>query len=62
MGRLFFGVDMKAVLILSVAVLVMGACSPEVGSKKWCEAMKKKPEGDWTMNEAKDYAKNCLFK
>ncbi|MDB4173171.1 DUF3012 domain-containing protein, partial [bacterium] len=24
------------------------ACSPEVGSKEWCEGLKKKDKGDWT--------------
>jgi Protein of unknown function (DUF3012) len=41
--------------------LFVAACSPEVGSKEWCEAMKKKPKGDWTANEATAFAKNCIF-
>ncbi|MBC6906720.1 DUF3012 domain-containing protein [Saccharophagus sp. K07] len=45
-----------------VCVLALTACSPEVGSQKWCDNMKKKPEKDWTMAEAKDFAKHCLFK
>ena len=46
-------------LILS-AGLVGGA--PEVGSEKWCQQMKEKETGDWTANEAADYAKHCVFK
>ncbi len=42
-------------------ILLVAACSPEVGSKEWCEAMKKKPKGDWTANEAGAFAKNCIF-
>ena len=53
---------MKTPIVWAVLALVCMACSPEVGSTKWCASMKKKPEGDWTMNEAKDYAKHCLFK
>lgn len=50
-------------LIAAFAVLtLMTACSPEVGSKAWCEQLQAKPKGDWTANEAADYAKNCLFK
>lgn len=48
-------------VLLSTLVLLSG-CSPKVGSKAWCEAMDKKPKGDWTANEAGDYAKNCVFR
>ena len=37
------------------------ACSPEVGSKAWCENMKEKPKGEWTANEAGNFAKHCLL-
>jgi Protein of unknown function (DUF3012). len=53
---------MKHYLFGLFLIMVCTACSPEVGGPKWCAAMKKKPEGDWTLNEAKDYAKHCLFK
>jgi len=50
-------------LAASVAMLLgLSACAPEVGSEKWCANLKAKPKGDWTANEAADYAKNCLFK
>lgn len=52
---------MKQWLVLGFVVL-LGACSAEVGSKKWCDNMEDKPEGDWTLTEAKDYAKHCLLK
>lgn len=46
-----------------VALLTMlTGCYPDVGSKEWCEDMKEKPKGDWTANEAADYAKHCVFK
>ena len=49
-----------------IALAVIGAfivaCSPEVGSKEWCDDLKKKPKGDWTANQAKDFAKHCVFK
>lgn len=54
---------MKKLSVLAVVSLVfLTACAPEVGSKKWCKAMEAKPKGDWTMNEAKDFAKHCIFK
>lgn len=46
----------------AVILLALAGCTPEVGSKAWCELMKKKPEGDWTLNEATEYAKSCIFR
>jgi hypothetical protein len=53
---------MKKVIVLITACWLLSACSPDVGSEKWCKNLKEKPKGDWTANEAKDYAKNCIFK
>lgn len=56
---------LSCVIKLSLAALLLGslsACSPKVGSPEWCKAIKEKASGDVTMNEAKDYAKNCVFK
>jgi hypothetical protein len=53
---------MKKLLILTFTLVLLSACSPEVGSQAWCDGMKDKPKGDWTANEAADYAKHCLFK
>ena len=44
-----------------ILALWVAACSPEVGSRAWCEKMAEKPKGDWSANEAADYAKHCLF-
>jgi hypothetical protein len=46
-----------AVLFASIAI----ACSPEVGSKEWCADMKEKDKGQWTAEEAKDFAKHCIL-
>ena len=48
-------------ILLSLALLSMG-CSPEVGSKEWCEDMKEKPKKDWTASETADYTMHCIFK
>ncbi|MEO3678734.1 DUF3012 domain-containing protein [Rheinheimera fenheensis] len=54
---------MKAVSVIVVLSLaLLAGCAPEVGSKKWCEQLAEKPKGDWTANEAKDYAKHCLLR
>lgn len=52
---------MKKLIAVLFVCFTVSACAPEVGSKKWCEAMKEKPKGDWTANEATDYAKHCIF-
>lgn len=39
----------------------VSACSPEVGSDEWCADMKEKPKGDWSGNEAADFAKHCVL-
>lgn len=49
-------------LLVVTSVLMLSACAPEVGSPEWCKAIEEKPKGDLTMNEAKDYAKHCVFK
>ncbi|MCW8885869.1 MAG: DUF3012 domain-containing protein [Motiliproteus sp.] len=57
---------MKSRIMLAMSVLVfsfvLAGCSPEVGSDGWCQDMKAKPKGDWTTNEAADFAKHCVFK
>ena len=55
---------MRKLMTLGIVVALAGvfaACSPEVGSKEWCEDMKEKPKGDWSANEAADFAKNCVL-
>lgn len=49
-------------LVAAVFTLGLAGCAPEVGSEKWCAKLQEKPKGDWTANEAGDYAKNCVFK
>jgi hypothetical protein len=42
--------------------VLQGGCEPEVGSDAWCEKMVDTPKGDWSTNDAKEFAKNCVFK
>lgn len=48
-------------LTILISVLALSGCAPEIGSDDWCAALKEKPKGEWTANEAKDFAKHCLF-
>lgn len=50
-----------AVAAAILAAAVLGACSPEEGSKEWCDDMKAKPKGEWTANEAGKFAKHCVL-
>ena len=50
-------------LAVSVTLLLgLSACAPEVGSDKWCANLKEKPKGDWSANDAANYAKHCILK
>ena len=51
-----------SVLLASVFAISLSGCAPEVGSDKWCKQMSEKDKGDWSANEAADYAKHCVFK
>jgi PBP1b-binding outer membrane lipoprotein LpoB len=53
---------MKRMLSLTIAALFLAACSPEVGSPSWCEKMKAKPKGEWTVDEIGEYGKSCLLR
>jgi hypothetical protein len=56
--------NMKKLMVCIVAALFAGslaACSPEVGSDEWCGDLKEKPKGEWTANEAGDFAKHCVL-
>jgi protein involved in sex pheromone biosynthesis len=50
------------IALAMLSVLVLSACAPEVGSEQWCKDMKAKPKGDWTANQAMDFAKHCVMK
>jgi hypothetical protein len=51
------------IIAMCITALVgVTACAPEVGTEAWCKQMDKKPKGDWSANEAGDYAKHCIFK
>lgn len=50
----------SSLLAALVLMMALAACAPEVGSKRWCEAMRDKPRGDWSVNDALEYAKSCV--
>jgi hypothetical protein len=50
------------IFLAMASTLIMAGCAPEIGSTQWCDQMKEKPKGDWTANEATEYAKNCVFR
>lgn len=54
--------NMKKLLLAVATLTLLAGCAPEVGSKAWCQNLEAKPKGDWTVNEAADYARHCLFK
>lgn len=48
-------------LFMASLVIGLAGCA-KVGSERWCKNLADKPKGDWTVNEAADYAKHCLLK
>ena len=56
------GLKMKMVVTTLSIALLLAACAPEVGSIEWCEDMDEKATGDWSTNDAKEYAKSCVFR
>lgn len=53
--------NLKKLSLLLLTLSAIAACSPEIGSEQWCKDMDEKAKGDWTANEATDYAKHCVF-
>jgi hypothetical protein len=51
---------MRAMAMIAAAAW-FAACAPEVGSPRWCDAMRDKPRGDWTANEALEFARSCVL-
>ena len=52
---------MKKLSLALFTLFLTTACSPEIGSEDWCKQLQEKPKGDWTVTEAKDYTKHCIF-
>lgn len=50
------------ITLVAFVAITLSACAPEVGSERWCNNLKEKPKGDWSMNEAGNFAKHCVFK
>ena len=57
-SRKLFNLAFALSLLTSIGLT---ACAPAVGSKEWCEDLKKKPRSDWTAYDAKKFAKSCVL-
>lgn len=53
---------MKKLFAVVGVLLLLNACSAEVGSDAWCADMKEKPKADWSSSDAGSFAKHCVFK
>ena len=47
--------------ILAITGLGLQGCTDKPGSEGWCETMSAKSKSEWTGEEAKTYAKHCVF-
>jgi len=66
-GRFTLGEMFMRKRVFYAGLMVLGAwllmaCTPKVGSEDWCNAMNDTPKGDWSMNDAADFAKHCVLK
>jgi hypothetical protein len=52
---------MKARIAGAIALSLLLAACARIGSETWCEKMKDKPRGDWTLDETGDYTKYCVL-
>ena len=55
---------MKSILmyLTIMTVSLLAACAPEVGSERWCNKMDETVKGEWSANDVKEYASNCVFR
>ena len=47
--------------LAGIALLILAGCAPLGCRERVCNNRDEKPKGDWTANEAIDYARNCAF-
>lgn len=50
----------KHLATLSTLALLAACGSQDPGSEKWCEAKQALPKSQWSMEDAKTYATNCM--
>jgi Protein of unknown function (DUF3012) len=50
------------IVALWLLLYVAAGCSPKVGSDAWCRKMHDTPKADWSANDAREFAKHCIFK
>ncbi|MEC6816874.1 DUF3012 domain-containing protein [Photobacterium toruni] len=53
---------MKIFLIFISTLFLLSACTPTVGSEKWCQQLKEKAKGEWSANEAVEFTQNCIIR
>jgi hypothetical protein len=47
--------------MLIAGMLLLGACSAEPGSEKWCAAKKEQSKSQWSGSDLATYTRNCLI-
>lgn len=48
-------------LILTISLVLLSACSDKPGSENWCETKKDQSKSEWTTDDAMTFAKHCVF-
>jgi hypothetical protein len=51
----------RIIVLLALSICTsLSACSPKVGTDKWCEQIKGKAENELSMQNKQDFAQYCL--
>ena len=54
-------INLKKFLAAVSLVAFVAGCAPEVGSDEWCAELKAKDKGQWTADDAGNFAKHCIM-
>lgn len=51
---------MRKFLVIG-SIVLLGACSAEPGSERWCKQKSEQPKSEWSSSDALTYTRNCLI-
>ena len=47
--------------LTTICIVLLAACTAKPGSEGWCETKKAQSKSEWTGDDAKTFAKHCVF-
>ena len=49
------------ILLVVLGLVLLAGCADSPGSEPWCKAKKEQSKLEWTGEDAKTFAKHCIF-